>query len=990
MATLKDGTTVGGSLVHTHKTLPILIIDGNLTHGGAVVFDTKNRPSFSSLTDNVIDVRTDSVIINTSKGNTSATIYDNGVFELKKAHVPYFTVEATGNIIGKIEWSRVQSKPIVGTTGTSTTNIMHQKAVTDGLAKKMDTGDFGLGRFMSMEANPTPLDFSRVTGFEAYAGVGSGSGQPPTSSSGDTALRISMGKDNNTLLYFNQASNKMYYHMRAFGRDKGWEEVATVDELNKINDGIKNRLIKDGGKLITTGSAETLLDNVDLGDYNQYMFTNNQYLGLESPTNFYIQTMEAEDQSIVQMGYPIMTQRAMERGVPNRIIVRNRHPWRDATNAIKRHDWTDWSLTLVNQDLTKTIANSVANSSDEKIPTEKAVKRELNKMIVGGSVVQVGGTSTVNVPSQKFVTDELNNKNNIEDTFQYKGNLEKLDLNTLNKESDCGVWTNSMTANATVENNYPKNGLFAGHLEVFRSAGITQVYTTYNISQRVFKRNNYPLGSDKWTNWVEVLDQSDIATSISNNNNSVPSVGAVYKALGNTNSLDFIGDGKILKEGAYGIGGYRNKSSLGDIFEDGLTFSGDPSSSTSPFGRAGAILSLGAYDSAHFQLHLGIDNGIKFRKGNKSTDKWEDHKIIITEDNVVQTGGTSTVNVPSQKFVTDQLGTKIDDHGALGTKNLDTVTQYGMHYQSANANATTARKYPVPLAGTLWVLPSAGVTQIYITYNQGQRTYTRNNYGDKWSNWVETLDMTDIVSTLGTATNKVVSQKIVNDVSIRTTTAQTRADSAWTLGNNALAKEQNLKDLTNVATARTNLGLGTSAIRNISTSEGTSTAIVASQALVNNVKTQLNADIGKKADTLYVNTELGKKRNKSDNTFPSIYINTDKGRSTYGLSAGGIPFVSIKVGTGAEQYANFQNKTGTIALTSDVSSNKVKYASVKVYRYDQYNAVATNPFNTTRIWGYFKSGSTVGIIPITRFDEKLIFTDSPVGVGWDVHIWTDI
>ncbi|PWD83668.1 pyocin knob domain-containing protein, partial [Ignatzschineria cameli] len=163
----------------------------------------------------------------------------------------------------------------------------------------------------------------------------------------------------------------------------------------------------------------------------------------------------------------------------------------------------------------------------------------------------------------------------------------------------------------------------------------------------------------------------------------------------------------------------------------------------------------------------------------------------------------------------------------------------GIYHQTANANALAERHYPVKLAGTLFVLESAGITQLYITYNQGQRIFTRNNYGGKWDKWIELLDTSDILNNLGTSTNKTVSQKVVNDVNTKATTAQKTADGA-------LVKAQNLKDLTNKATARVNLGLGNSAIRNMTSSLGDSKILVASQALVNSVNSKIKINTASK------------------------------------------------------------------------------------------------------------------------------------------------
>lgn len=73
---------------------------------------------------------------------------------------------------------------------------------------------------------------------------------------------------------------------------------------------------------------------------------------------------------------------------------------------------------------------------------------------------------------------------------------------------------------------------------------------------------------------------------------------------------------------------------------------------------------------------------------------------------------------------------------SLGTEDLNNITTPGFYYQSANVNTSTARHYPVALAGSLLVMRSADFSQIYTTYQPGgQTTWQRNNYKGVWSPW---------------------------------------------------------------------------------------------------------------------------------------------------------------------------------------------------------------------------------------------------------------
>jgi len=73
---------------------------------------------------------------------------------------------------------------------------------------------------------------------------------------------------------------------------------------------------------------------------------------------------------------------------------------------------------------------------------------------------------------------------------------------------------------------------------------------------------------------------------------------------------------------------------------------------------------------------------------------------------------------------------------ALGTVDLNTKTTAGFWYQSANANTSSARHYPVNEAGALTVMKSAGVIQTYITYGTSAKMYYRGQYSGTWGSWV--------------------------------------------------------------------------------------------------------------------------------------------------------------------------------------------------------------------------------------------------------------
>lgn len=60
-------------------------------------------------------------------------------------------------------------------------------------------------------------------------------------------------------------------------------------------------------------------------------------------------------------------------------------------------------------------------------------------------------------------------------------------------------------------------------------------------------------------------------------------------------------------------------------------------------------------------------------------------------------------------------------------QNLDNFQTPGLYAQDMNVNTSTALNYPENNAGSLMVLRSAGVTQIYRVYNSS-RSYTRSKH----------------------------------------------------------------------------------------------------------------------------------------------------------------------------------------------------------------------------------------------------------------------
>ncbi|MBJ8388390.1 phage tail protein [Citrobacter cronae] len=68
-------------------------------------------------------------------------------------------------------------------------------------------------------------------------------------------------------------------------------------------------------------------------------------------------------------------------------------------------------------------------------------------------------------------------------------------------------------------------------------------------------------------------------------------------------------------------------------------------------------------------------------------------------------------------------------------QDLDNYQSPGLYFQPANANTSAALHYPENNAGSLMVLRSAGITQVYRVYS-GSRSYSRSKYSTQpWTTW---------------------------------------------------------------------------------------------------------------------------------------------------------------------------------------------------------------------------------------------------------------
>lgn len=74
--------------------------------------------------------------------------------------------------------------------------------------------------------------------------------------------------------------------------------------------------------------------------------------------------------------------------------------------------------------------------------------------------------------------------------------------------------------------------------------------------------------------------------------------------------------------------------------------------------------------------------------------------------------------------------------GNVDLNDFNSLDHVGVYVQEANSNVASGANYPLPSAGCLEVLPSAGgVVQRYTAYAGDNNTYVRSRYYGTWSAW---------------------------------------------------------------------------------------------------------------------------------------------------------------------------------------------------------------------------------------------------------------
>ncbi|WP_323842946.1 phage tail protein [Moraxella sp. Pampa] len=145
--------------------------------------------------------------------------------------------------------------------------------------------------------------------------------------------------------------------------------------------------------------------------------------------------------------------------------------------------------------------------------------------------------------------------------------------------------------------------------------------------------------------------------------------------------------------------------------------------------------------------------------------------IVQLNNSLSSTSQTQALTAGMGKALKDEINAisadKMTLRGTLDTTDLNTLNatnSTGIWHQTHDANATTARNYPVSQAGTLWVLPAAYAgQQIYVPYSQDtiyKRTSTRTGGWESWQSFNAThthaFNQITGVPTAGTSTAGIV------------------------------------------------------------------------------------------------------------------------------------------------------------------------------------------------------------------------------------------
>ena len=314
----------------------------------------------------------------------------------------------------------------------------------------------------------------------------------------------------------------------------------------------------------------------------------------------------------------------------------------------------------------------------------------------------------------------------INDTAEQVGAWNALTTENLNDVKQRGYYYQPLNIEATSERNYPANT--AGYLIVFNNSinswGVTQFYKVYN-SDRVFIRRT--TSATAWSTWDSFVLTSEYNAKVTQLQNSINTKEDKTKF---TNSV---------------INSSTN-SDLNNLTTNGFFWRTPNQGAPLPTTNGGAVIvdTNGSQITQYFYTDVwnSATGGIWFRTRN-ARGTWTDWQHVENSEHAEATyrkiadsyTKTETNNLLNQKEDKTKISTQ-----DLTTENLNNITNQGYFRQQTNANATTARNYPVQQAGTLInLIPSESgsiyLKQVYLTINNDFIFVRARNNDLNWTNW---------------------------------------------------------------------------------------------------------------------------------------------------------------------------------------------------------------------------------------------------------------
>ncbi|HHA1786307.1 TPA: pyocin knob domain-containing protein [Enterobacter ludwigii] len=212
---------------------------------------------------------------------------------------------------------------------------------------------------------------------------------------------------------------------------------------------------------------------------------------------------------------------------------------------------------------------------------------------------------------------------------------------------------------------------------------------------------------------------------------NVANPGAIYAGLGTAAFKDVVTSqtdttaGRVLNVGWQGLGG-ATQIAMGKVSQ----FLANTDSTKPEYPSNGTGFQACYAPNRRGQLFLTTDNGlhVRFTLSDSAIDSTTPWVRVYTTSYKPSAADVGALPVSSSSLTVD-----------LNT--LGRADSRGIYYQATNAGATAANHYPVQVAGTLYVTPSAyGSQQMYVTYTN--RIFIRAVTGSftgtgPWSDWVE-------------------------------------------------------------------------------------------------------------------------------------------------------------------------------------------------------------------------------------------------------------